>query len=101
MSITLTNRSRRMRVFVLPHDSYCETRGDCSCTKIGGRRLATSLTLPAGSVTPDLDEAVLAVPDIILAAAAGELRVRRQIPPAKPKSRSRSSSRSSGRKKAR
>lgn len=105
MSITLTNTTRRMKVLNLPHASYCERRGTCACTQRGERRLASSLTLPAGAELGGLDEAVLAVPQVLALVRAGELRVRRGAPPRKsnptPNSKPRKATRRSGRKKAR
>ena len=86
MNVTLVNTTRRMKVVNLPHDSYCTALGRCACTEVGGRRLAASLTLPAGSATAGIDEAVLAVPAIARNVRAGELRVRRDAapPPSQP-----------------
>lgn len=82
MTVTLINASRRMKVVNLPHDVYCAALGRCACVEIGrGRRVASSLTLPAGSATGGLDEAVLRVPDIARDVRAGELRVRREASP--------------------
>ena len=60
MTLTLINATRRMKVVNLPHDVYCAALGACACTEVArGRRIAASLTLPAGSTTPGLDDAVL------------------------------------------
>ncbi len=105
-NITLINATRRMKVLNLPHASYCERRGACACTQRGDRRLASSLTLPAGVVLEGLDEAVLAVPQVLALVRTGELRVRRAATPRKSNptpnnSKPRKAARRSGRKKAR
>ena len=101
MTITLINATRRMKILNLPHETYCAALGACACVEVGGRRLASSLTLAAGTSTPDLDDAVLWLPDVARDIRAGELRVRREAPPQKPTNRSRKASRRTGRKKAR
>ena len=102
MTLTLINATRRMKVVNLPHDVYCAALGTCACTEVArGRRIAASLTLPAGSTTTGLDEAVLRVPDVARDVRAGELRVRRELPPQRTISRSRSAPRRPGRRKAR
>ena len=101
MTITLTNASRRITVINLIHDIYCEARGTCVCTLQGGKRHARAVTIPAGESVADLDEAVLTLPDVIRAVRAGDLRVRRQAPPPKPKTNSRKPKQSSRRKKTR
>jgi hypothetical protein len=101
MNTTLTNASRRIAVINLIHDVYCEAKGSCVCTLQGGKRHARAVTIPAGESVAGLDEAVLALPDVIRAVRAGELCVRRQAPPPKPKTNSRKPSRRSGRKKTR
>ena len=102
MTITLINATRRMKIINLPHASYCEALGDCVCmARSDGKPTAASLTLPAGSRTTGLHEAVLQLPDIARDIRAGELRVRREVPPPQPKSRSRKATRRTGRKKAR
>lgn len=101
MTITLINATRRITVINLIHDVYCEAKGTCVCGLQGGKRHARAVTIPAGESVADLDEAVLTLPDVIRAIRAGELRVRRQPPPPKPKTNSRKPSRRSGRKKTR
>lgn len=87
MTVTLTNASGRLKVFVLAHETYCKARGRCACTVTpgrDGRRIASSLTLAAGA-REELDEAVLAVPEVERAARAGELRAERKAPePTRP-----------------
>ncbi|MFZ5787434.1 MAG: hypothetical protein ACOY3Y_13405 [Acidobacteriota bacterium] len=104
MTITLINTTRRMKVINLPHDIYCAAAGRCACAAAsgrGGRRIASSLTLPAGSATPGLDEAVLLVLEVARDVRAGELRVRREAPVPKNTNPSRKALRRSGRKNER
>ena len=64
-------------------------------------RLARRSALRLGLHVATLHEVVLTIPDVIRAIRAGELRVRRQAPPAKPKTKTRRPTRRSGRKKTR
>jgi hypothetical protein len=80
MSVTLINNTRRMKVFTLAHKWYCEARGACACKVVPGkeeRRIAGSLTIPAGGIVENLSDAVLEVPDVKTAVASGALTVRR------------------------
>jgi len=82
VTVSLTNTSNRCQVFVLAHDTYCKALGDCACDVEQGRaarRTASSLTLATGVTTPELDDAVLAVPDVVRAVRRGELAVKRHI----------------------
>lgn len=82
MTVSLTNTSGRCQVFVLTHETYCRTRGACACdvgTGREGRRTPGSLTLASGVTSADLDDAVLAIPEVVRAARCGELTVMRQI----------------------
>jgi hypothetical protein len=82
MTVVLINRTRRMKVFTLGHDTYCKAVGSCSCTVAdarSGRHVAASLTLAAGLRSPELPDAVLRVPDIARAVGAGELAVERVV----------------------
>jgi hypothetical protein len=93
-----------MKVINLPHDIYCVAAGKCACTAAagrGGRRITSSLTLPAGSTTPGLDEAVLLVPEVARDVRAGELRLRREVPAPKNTNPPRKAPRRSGRKNER
>ena len=101
MSITLINATRRMTVINLTHDLYCKALGTCICTETKGKRHTRAVTIPAGESIADLHEAVLTIPEVVRAVRAGELRVRRQAPPSKPKTNSRKPTRRSGRKKTR
>jgi len=93
MTITITNNTRRIKVFNLAHATYCEALGHCACTLLPGRakrRVATSLTIPAGGEVKGLADAVLAVPEIARAVKAGQLTLKRARPrrakqPSKPK----------------
>ena len=63
---TLTNRVRRMLVFLLSHDEFCQAAGQCACSKTEGsnaRLVPTSLTLPALATT-DASDAVLSVAEV-------------------------------------
>ena len=63
---TLTNRLRRMLVFLLPHDEFCRAAGQCACSKTAGcnaRLVPTSLTLPALATT-EAPDAVLSVAEV-------------------------------------
>jgi hypothetical protein len=82
VTVVLTNTSRRCQVFVLSHETYCRARGECACILEEGRkarRTATSLTLASGHSSPQLDDAVLVVPDVVRAIRRGEILVERQV----------------------
>ncbi len=84
--VSLKNRSGRMQVFVLAHESYCAARGECSCsqsTARGARRVPRSLTLAAGAMSHEVPDAVLAVPAVGQAVRRGELIVLRPSPVAR------------------
>ena len=52
MTMTLINRTGRMKVYNLPHKTYCAALGKCACTVIPGRngaRVCASLTLASGA----------------------------------------------------
>ncbi len=79
MTVTLINSTNRMRVFNLPHGTYCEALGKCTCTVLPGRekrRVPSSLTLPGKSKIKNLPEAVLAAPDVAKAVKAEILVVK-------------------------
>lgn len=87
MTVTLTNTSRRLRVITLVHERYCEVCGRCCCTVTPGRtprRLAAAVTLPAGSTSDALDQAVLDLPDVARAIRAGDLRAEPRPSPSAP-----------------
>ena len=82
MTVSLTNTSRRCLVFVLAHETYCKALGECRCEIEHGRRtrrMARSLTLASEVMSPALDDAVLAVPDVVRAVRRGELAVKRHV----------------------
>lgn len=88
MTVTLINTSGRLKAFTLAHETYCTARGRCACTVTpghDGRRIASSITLAASTRLEELDEAVLAIPDVERAARSGDLRVERKVPePTRP-----------------
>jgi len=80
----LTNTTHKVRVYNLPHDSYCRALRACACRRApaqriagrrpaGGRLCCASLTLQPG-VQVEVNAAVLAVPEINRAVRAGALR---------------------------
>ena len=75
MSISVTNTSRRCQVFVLAHDVYCAALGRCAC-RAGNRRVASSLTIASG-VTVSVDDAVLALPELVRGVREGSLSLKR------------------------
>ena len=93
MAIALKNMERRMQVFNLRHDIYCDAAGTCGCSEqtvttveespmTGERRprsrkrkVASSLTLLALEKCEGLHEAVLRVPEVRRAVDGGTLRV--------------------------
>jgi hypothetical protein len=75
VSISVTNTSRRCQVFVLAHEVYCAALGRCAC-RTGTRRVPSSLTIASG-VTVSVDDAVLAVPELVRAVREGLLSVKR------------------------
>ena len=93
MAIALKNMDRRMQVFNLRHDIYCDAAGTCGCTEqtvttveespmTGERRprsrkrkVPTSLTLLALEKCEGLHEAILRVPEVRRAVDGGTLRV--------------------------
>ncbi len=75
MSVTLTNQSKRMQVFLLPHGEYCGPAGACTCVfRHDGARLAGSLTIPVGVSMSELPDAILGVSSV--ARAMGEAMVK-------------------------
>jgi hypothetical protein len=81
LTITLINKTKRMKTYNLPHETYCKALGRCACTKLpgrGGRSICASLTLPAGGLVYLLFEAVLEVADIIRDLRAGRLEAKRE-----------------------
>jgi hypothetical protein len=83
MTVSLTNTSGRCLVFVLAHETYCKALGECRCDVEQGRRArrtARSITLASGVTSPALDDAVLAIPDVVRAVKRGDLAVKRHVP---------------------
>jgi hypothetical protein len=79
VTISLTNTSRRITTFVLPHESYCSARDRCACAiRRGGARVPGSLTLALDVRAHALEDVILRVPAIALAVRRGELRVERE-----------------------
>ena len=82
MTISLRNTSGRLLVFVLGHETYCRALGECACDVEPGRaarRLPRSITLATSVTSPELDEAVLEVPEVVRATRRGELAVKRRV----------------------
>ena len=79
MSVTLKNKTRRMKVIPLPHKTYCAALGECACVALPGikNKVATSLTIPAGESVPDIPDAVLAVDQVVRMVRRGELDAQR------------------------
>lgn len=111
MSLTLINRSGRCLALNLPHAEVC-TEARCFCVTLPGRpprRVAGSITLPAGQALTDLSDALLGAAAVRALARSGELDVRHachaptnpssneprepDAPPSKPARRKRGDSR--------
>ena len=76
MKVTLINKTRRMKVINLLHDTYCKALGRCSCLRIcKDRLLASSLTIPAGGSVEHIPDAVLKVKEVARAVRRSELKV--------------------------
>lgn len=78
MTVTLTNKTRRMKVYNLPHEVYCKALGKCACTFIAGqneRRICSSLTIPANDKLEGVDDAALSVPEISADVRSGHIAV--------------------------
>ena len=78
MTIALTNASGRCLVYVLPHDPYCFSVGQCECARAGrggNLRVAQSLTIATALTVSGLPDAVLEVADVARAVRRGDLRV--------------------------
>jgi len=102
-NITLMNTARRMKVYNLPHHTYCKALGRCACTPLpgrDGRKVCASITLPAGGVLESLPEAVLEVADVLRDLCAGLLRAH-SIPASPRKKTTTRKAKSSGRKRSR
>lgn len=80
MTITLINRTGRMKIYNLPHRTYCKALGKCACTKLPGRnagQVCASLTLASGVEVDGVPETVLQVKEIAKDISSGGLRVKR------------------------
>jgi hypothetical protein len=78
MSVSISNRSGRCQVFVLPHEVVCTSLGRCLCVppeRRSGRPVAASLTLATGMSATGLPEAVLRAPDVAKAISRSEVQV--------------------------
>ena len=78
--ISLTNKTKRIKTYVLPHELYCKALGRCVCTTyIGGTkpRTSSSITIVSGTTVSGLPQEVLQLPKIAQAIKQGELRVQR------------------------
>ena len=75
MTTTLINKTNRMKVIPLPHNTYCEALGMCECVRLPGmkNKVASSLTIPAGGTVEDIPNAVLAVDQVARMVRRGEL----------------------------
>jgi hypothetical protein len=72
----LENKTQRMLVFVLPHETYCEAHGECACAVVDADRdvrVASSLTLPVGDGPVEVPEAALMVREIAQAVRREEV----------------------------
>lgn len=101
MSLTLINRSGRCLALNLPHAEVC-TEARCFCVTLPGRpprRVAGSITLPAGQALTDLPDALLGAAGVRALARSGELEVRHA--PTKPSSNEPSEPDASASKRAR
>ena len=47
MTITLINKTNRMKVIPLPHSAYCDALGECACVAIPRmkNKVASSITI--------------------------------------------------------
>ena len=72
----LTNVTDGRKTFVLPHASYCLTRGRCTCVVCLplGRKRPAVLSLDEGQERA-VSRAVLSVPEIASAVRRGRLRI--------------------------
>jgi len=93
MAIALKNTQRRMQVFNLRHDLYCEAAGTCGCRsqtvttveenpmtgerrpRSRERKVPASLTLLALEKYEGVHEAVLKIPEVKRSVDRGDLRV--------------------------
>jgi len=103
-NVTLINNTRRMKVYNLPHDTYCKALGHCECDVIPGRegrRICKSLTLPAGGFQKELPDAVLQLEEILRDISTGAIKAHRIAEPEKKSTPTRKTKSGSGRKRTR
>jgi hypothetical protein len=75
MTIRLKNTTRRLQVFVLLHEHHCAALGRCTCDlRKDGRRLPTSVTLPAGEII-EVSPSVVQLPAVKNALRTGEIQL--------------------------
>ena len=81
MTVTLINKTNRMKVIPLPHNTYCAALGKCACVTLPGmkKKVASSLTIPAGEVIRDIPDAVLTVDQVIRMVRQGELVAKKTL----------------------
>lgn len=85
MSITLINTTKRMKVYNLPHESFCKALGGCKCTILAGRdnkRLCSSISIPAGAFIENMPDAIMEIAEVIRDLKSGNLRAHRVATPA-------------------
>lgn len=88
MTVVLTNRGPRFRTFVLTHERYCAARGVCGCAKSPdrtARRIPGALLLARDASSTNLDDAVLAVPEIAQAIRMGDVTVKQTASAVSPR----------------
>ena len=98
-----------MKIYNLPHDTYCKALGHCACTRLAGRKeqlVCASITLPAGGFVNELPKAVFEVVEIQRDLKSGHLRAHQISQPEKKTSKprkagSKKNQSGSGRKRAR
>ena len=87
MTVNLVNKTRRMKVFNLPHEIFCKSLGKCQCKRSSKHPIPMSLTIPAGQSIDGLAEPVVQIPEIARAVKRGELEVK-EVKPSTNKKRS-------------
>jgi hypothetical protein len=81
MTTTLSNRRRRLLVFVLKHDEYCKAAGSCSCIESQLREnhlIPGSLSMPA-LASVEAPDAILSVLEVKLAIRRGDVAVLKDV----------------------
>jgi hypothetical protein len=74
MTVTIINKTNRMKVIPLPHKTYCEALGRCACVALPGmkRKVASSIVIPAGGEL-EVEEAVMGVAQVVRLVKRGEV----------------------------